>query len=99
MVIPSHYATARNRVPKFTGIREERHREVTAILPELVRKRFKALVDIPPVVLSAPDKLDLLHPILPHVRQPELAGNPVKTEAPRIAEPVSPNLRGNSGLP
>src|SRR4030065_689475 len=52
-----------------------------------------ALHDIPAVVAAHANEIDLLHPILADVRQPECAAACIERKSPRIAQPERPNLR------
>src|SRR5439155_7220287 len=57
----------------------------------------QALHDVPAEVRTAkaarPHAVDLLVAVLPDVADPQVAGLPVETEAPRVAQPIRPDLR------
>src|SRR4030095_1536106 len=69
-----------------------------AIFSMWMGERLEPLEPIPAMVFAAMDDVHFLDAILPDISQPQIAGETIEAEAPRIAKTVGPDFRLHAGL-
>src|SRR5436190_3448785 len=88
--------SAGHRHAIFPRVSENRRRETLAVAQILVRESLKAFIHIPPVISPAFHDIHFFKQILPHIADPQLVGQRIKTKPPGLAKSIRPNLRSNS---
>src|SRR5207249_3814242 len=83
----------RDRRTVLPSVGKDRWHVCFALAPVSIGKPLKTLIHVPTMVLAAPDNVHLLVTVLAYVAHPEVPGQRIETEPPRLAESKSPNLR------
>src|SRR5688572_21315192 len=64
-----------------------------------LRRLHATPAKVDPGLGAGGDEVDFLPAVLADVADPQIARSTIKAPAPRIAEPVGPDLRARAGLP
>src|SRR6185369_7867183 len=90
LVGPIHEA-ARDRIAVLASVSEHRRSERSSLHSILIRERLKPFVDVPAIIVTTMDDIHFLHPVLPDIGQPEIAGEWIKAEPPGVPEAIGPD--------